>query len=326
MDTIKTYLENMFAGLPGTPDVMKAKNELMQMMEDKYNELIEEGVNDNEAVGRVISEFGNLDEIAEELGINELLTESRDVDRRVVSLEEAHGDIKSRKIKGILVALGIAFCIMSVIPPIIMDSMNMEMNDALGAAGLFTFVAVGVVMMVASNILNGKWDFMNKELCMLDASAREYVEEKKDRHRVVHAISVSIGIACFILSVVPPAILSELNEDDMDMENIGAAGLFVFVAVGVFLIVRSSIVKKSYEKLLGLEDRQRVNGKMTKSASSKEEQYVSETAETVMSVYWTTVTCIYLSWSFLTFHWGFTWIIWPIAAIIHTVLDSALKK
>ena len=42
MDTIKTYLENMFAGLPGTPDVMKAKNELFQMMEDKYNELIQE--------------------------------------------------------------------------------------------------------------------------------------------------------------------------------------------------------------------------------------------------------------------------------------------
>ena len=73
MDTIKTYLENMFAGLPGTPDVMKAKNELFQMMEDKYNELIEEGISDNEAVGRVISEFGNLEEISEELGINNIL-------------------------------------------------------------------------------------------------------------------------------------------------------------------------------------------------------------------------------------------------------------
>lgn len=40
------------------------------MMEDKYNELISEGKSENEAVGTVISEFGNLDELAETLGLN----------------------------------------------------------------------------------------------------------------------------------------------------------------------------------------------------------------------------------------------------------------
>ena len=48
---------------------MRAKMELGQMMEDKYNELIAEGKMDNEATGIVISEFGNLEELAEELGI-----------------------------------------------------------------------------------------------------------------------------------------------------------------------------------------------------------------------------------------------------------------
>ena len=61
MKTIKNYLESMFAKLPNTPEVKKAKDELWQMMEDKYNELIAEGMSDNAAVGTVISEFGNLD-------------------------------------------------------------------------------------------------------------------------------------------------------------------------------------------------------------------------------------------------------------------------
>ena len=39
MDTIRSYLDNMFMNLPHTEQVMKAKNELGQMMEDKYNEL-----------------------------------------------------------------------------------------------------------------------------------------------------------------------------------------------------------------------------------------------------------------------------------------------
>ena len=67
METIKQYLETMFASLPDTPEVRRAKEELLQMMEDKYNELLAEGKSDNEAVGTVIAEFGNLDEIAEEL-------------------------------------------------------------------------------------------------------------------------------------------------------------------------------------------------------------------------------------------------------------------
>lgn len=65
METIKNYLENMFSHLPNTPEVQKAKYELYQMMEDKYNELISEGKSDNEAIGIVISEFGNLDELTE---------------------------------------------------------------------------------------------------------------------------------------------------------------------------------------------------------------------------------------------------------------------
>ena len=67
METIKNYLENMFLHLPVTPEVLRAKAELAQMMEDKYNELKAEGKSENEAVGIVISEFGNLNELADAL-------------------------------------------------------------------------------------------------------------------------------------------------------------------------------------------------------------------------------------------------------------------
>ena len=40
METIRNYLETMFANMPNTPEVRRAKDELLQMMEDKYNELI----------------------------------------------------------------------------------------------------------------------------------------------------------------------------------------------------------------------------------------------------------------------------------------------
>jgi len=77
METIKSYLETMFANMPNTPEVLRAKQELWGMMEDKYNELISEGLSENEAVGTVISEFGNLDELSETLGLNRQMSFDR---------------------------------------------------------------------------------------------------------------------------------------------------------------------------------------------------------------------------------------------------------
>ena len=73
METIRNYLNAMFAGLPDTPEVRRAYEELAAMMEDKYTELTEEGLSENEAVGTVISEFGNLEELAQTLGIEDYL-------------------------------------------------------------------------------------------------------------------------------------------------------------------------------------------------------------------------------------------------------------
>lgn len=37
-------------------------------------------------------------------------------------------------------------------------------------------------------------------------------------------------------------------------------------------------------------------------------------------MYWPIVLIIYLSWSFITNKWGVTWIVWPIAAVLFSLL------
>ena len=63
METIKNYLETMFANLPDTEETRRAKSELLSMMEDKYNELKAQGMAENAIVGTIITEFGNIDEL-----------------------------------------------------------------------------------------------------------------------------------------------------------------------------------------------------------------------------------------------------------------------
>lgn len=128
MEAIREYLHNMFLNLPETPQVLRAKAELMEMMEDKYEELMQEGMSEKEAVGTVISEFGNLDELAEELGIggfvNQEQTQSEtmgnsttdDTSRQSDSrwgLEEVRRYLSDGRKHARMVALGVMLCIWS---------------------------------------------------------------------------------------------------------------------------------------------------------------------------------------------------------------------
>lgn len=117
METLKNYLENMFLNLPNTPEVRKAKSELLQMMEDKYTELKNEGKAENEAIGIVISEFGNLDELAEDLGIKTYVEEEI-APEEMLSLDDAKTYLKDTIKRSSLIATGVLLCILSVVPVI----------------------------------------------------------------------------------------------------------------------------------------------------------------------------------------------------------------
>ena len=117
MNAIRNYLDNMFRNLPNTEAVRRAKSELLQMMEDKYEELIAEGKTENEAVGIVISEFGNLDELADSLGISEAVTENPVEDKPMLSMDRVKEYLSMNNTRAILTPLGIALCILSVVSP-----------------------------------------------------------------------------------------------------------------------------------------------------------------------------------------------------------------
>lgn len=70
MNVIIAYLETMFGAYPASPRMSEARAELQAMMEDAYAASIADGLSENEAVGKVITEFGNLDELAPVLGIS----------------------------------------------------------------------------------------------------------------------------------------------------------------------------------------------------------------------------------------------------------------
>lgn len=323
METIKNYLESMFLNLPNTPEVQKAKYELGQMMEDKYLELINEGKSDNEAIGIVISEFGNLSELAQDLGITSYMQNGNPVAGRQITLDEVKDYLSEKSKQAYMVALGVMLCIMSVIGPIIGGVTFSGVGGAVGVAVLFLMIAVAVGLFIFSGVIISKWDYFSKERCNTDFETTTYVHERKESFRTTYALMLTIGIILCVISFIPMIIIDQIGLIHRQMvlySAIGISSLFVMIGIGVFLIVSAAIKKGGYTTILQINSQSTVGGNYVASQNGK--RYNNKTVATIMSVYWPTVTCIYLCWSFLSFDWHITWIIWVIAAVVELLIKN----
>lgn len=328
METIRNYLESMFKNLPQTEAVIKAKYELGQMMEDKYYELIKEGKSESEAVGTVISEFGNLEELAADLGIDEVFkkTQTANVNRRKITLDEVKSFLQTKKISAILNAIGVALCISCVTGPIITSAF--DWSDALGASLMFTIIAIGVGCFIVSKTKMEEWKFMNEQACTLEGVAVDFVKNKKRDFMSTYSILVSVGVLLCVFCIVPPIIIEDMNSAVLD--ELSGAFFFWFISAGVALITVSKKIKNGYLRLLHLNnvdpddiywqnDKPYVKG--TQSV-----KYKNSTQKLIIDIFWPAVTCIYLSWSFLTYDWYITWIIWPIAGVVCSLLKHLFEE
>jgi len=322
METIKNYLEAMFANLPNTEEVRKAKAELLQIMEDKYNELIEEGATENSAVGTVISEFGNLDELSEELGltavtVREAIQEEKESGRRFVSMDEAKEYLAACALRGNRIGVGVMLCIMCVIGPIVSDMMGLY--DGIGVLLMFGMIAFAVALFVHTGVTFSKWDFIKKELCQIDMMTANMLSDEKNKYASTHAMRLTVGVVLCAICWLPAAVCSDISF----LADMGGAFLFIFVGVGVYLLVSTSCINDSIDTLLKLNDSTKISGHYNKD---QETEYISEGATVVMEIFWPVITCLYLIWSFMTFDWYISWIIWPLAAIVHAILKMCLRK
>lgn len=327
METIISYIDNLFRNYPDTPQVQKARQELLGIMEDKYQELKAEGRSEHEAIGIVISEFGSMEEIAFELDLDQKPTtegEARKEDReeKYLTLEQAEQYVKAQESFGIKVAIGIAFCILSPTLSIVMASLeeggllSENISDVFGGIGLFVMVAVGVGIFIISGIAHSKYEDYEKMYLRIDGRTKNRITEQFEEYNKVFGYKIAAGVILCILSVVPVIIMEGIFEGSAFawMEELSVVSLFAFVAAGVYLLVTAGITQGAYETLLG-------KGNAKKTARTKKDKRMA----LVSSVYWPLVTVIYLGVSLVTCNWGATWIIWVISGIIFGGISAVVS-
>lgn len=314
METIRMYLDNMFSALPKTAQMTEIKNNILSNMEEKYNELKAAGKSENEAIGIVISEFGNIDELVSELGIKrEEETESHPM----ISKEEAYSYIAVKKTGGLQIGLGVFLCILAPASLILLNRLFKDgvfgtklMNhtgSVLSLIPLFLLVAVAVGIFIFSGMNLEKYKYIENGVT-LPIGVKAEIQKMHDNFSRTYLISVIAGVCIIILSPVA-LFLTSLNDN---MTQYGVVIMLCIVAIAVFDFIYFGCIRECYCRLLRIEE-------YAPQQQRKEDKVIGAVA----SIVWPLAVAIFLFSGFVYNLWSKAWIVFPITGLLFGMFSAA---
>lgn len=260
--------------------------------------------------------------LKDELG-NELPAPKEEISEskfRKVTMEEANEFIKVKDATAPMVATGATLCILS---PVIMfflialyemKKITLTENGAsgIGIIALILFVVAAVALFVASGMKTSRFEYLEKEPIELAYGVEGMVKDRQSKLRDKHIRDCVIGVCLCVLSALPLLVFSFFEKADGEV-MIGLCLTIIFVAAGVNILVRTGIPWVTTEKLLQQDD------------YTIENKTLEKKLDPIAAIYWCVVTAGYLGWSFYTMAWHFTWIVWPVAAVLYGAVYGIMQ-
>lgn len=250
METINQYISSLFAKLPATLDILHLKDTVQEEAQASYAAFVKEGVSENEALGRVISSLGTIDDILKRSGV-ELPDESAPRDARASDEpyeseplpDDAEDYLDAQYNISRMNALGVALCICAPVCPIVFDSIPLLghfLSEGIGVVGFFGCVAVAVMLFIYAGSLQKSWRNIPYTV-HLTGGMREELRRRSAFYDEQRATHIALGVGLCIFSPAAPFLFGE---------SFGAGLLFVMVAMGVYMMILSGTRAKFCRKLL----------------------------------------------------------------------------
>ncbi|MGP1497617.1 MAG: permease prefix domain 1-containing protein [Schaalia odontolytica] len=355
MDTIDNFLDAMFAPYPASTRLTDAKVELRAMMEDAYADAIASGMTHNEAVGRVITDFGNLQEIAPVLGIADDLTAAKEApqpeatparsgtdgtgtpSRPRVTLPEAQELAEARR-RGaaslgrsvaILVSTGIPMFALRGLTEVGLVPFNEETATFLALGADLLLVALGVIMLLSRSRL-----FANvKHLVNLEFTPDPIVTAWAARLRLEHEDRrmrrLTIAVGLWICAALPLAVVQALPPIGIGMDvpvgadngTLNGGKLFeLALALSVALVALGLWIFLPAN--WAVQTQQTLIREGHQEYDYDEENYRDPVIGIVASVYWPCVVVAYFVWGAVFDQWDKSWVLFPISGLLFGVFAA----
>lgn len=235
---------------------------LLGQMLDRYDALMDRGMNAEAALQRTQDDFADIPRRMRREGFEELNAPTSSGRWEQLTEDEAAAYVKQSSDYQHRVAMGAALCSACVAPLMAFTSLMTMISDSmagvggtLGLVGMFGMIGMGIYCLTTAKrpknrakIRNGEFSLsprLRKKLMMLKEAADEKTRRKRGR-----------GIALLATCVIPiflGAALDDLGNSQFSnypLAVIGVAAMFLMIGLGVYDVTAASGEKKSLSELL----------------------------------------------------------------------------
>ncbi|MCA0346610.1 MAG: permease prefix domain 1-containing protein [Actinobacteria bacterium] len=331
MNVHLAYLETMFSAYPQTPRMLEAKRELQGMMEDAYAGFIADGLSENEAVGRVITEFGNLDEIAPVLGITAEIAPTPAAASGFepaaaapkyapITLEEAQAFAEVRRTTQPRLAIAIALFVLSPIALLTAVALSDEGDSdpmiGLGLIPMLSIIAIGVIMIISVDQKRSAHKRISAKQFATNPAVNVWAHALESRQGSRRSGALQVAVGLWILSAAPILLTSTLVPDlggEGKGSIFGVIGTLLLVAAGLLVFLPNNWAAEVAETVT----------KQGGAIGDSEDDNTSLVG-VIASFYWPLLAVIFLAWSFIGDAWDRSWIVWPIGGVLFGVIAAGV--
>ena len=176
-DKLRRYIDGIFARTAPTKRAVELKEEMLQNLQDKYSDLIEEGKTPEAAYNIVVAGIGDVGSLLWELD-----AEAPDLEY-MAELEE-----RGRK-SAMLTAIAVMSIIISVLPLIILAIFQSRYAARIGVPAMFLIMAAAVGLLVYNHMTKPR--YKKGSATMVD-EFREWQVGTNDRRSLRRAISAAL--------------------------------------------------------------------------------------------------------------------------------------
>ncbi|WP_455541994.1 permease prefix domain 1-containing protein [Intestinibacter sp.] len=176
---IKEYVEELFQNAPQNKKTIEFKEELLSNLLEKYNDLVESGMEREVAYNKVIGSIGNVEDLFEEGNI-------------IVETKESF----SRKKHARNIAIAVMMYILSPVCVIITDNWG---NENLGVIFMFILIAAATGLIIYTSMSNVKY---KKQEDTIVEEFKEWKSTKSNNYRAYRATKSAISAITVVVYLV----------------------------------------------------------------------------------------------------------------------------
>lgn len=179
-DTLRSYIESLFEEAPATKKAVELKEELIQNLNDKYDDLLSEGKTPEAAYNLSVAGIGDVSSLIEDL--------KKDIDEQTETAAP-----KAKKRSALFVSSAVMLYILSVIPVLLLGSCGYELQ---GVVLMFLCIAAATGLLVYNGMT--KPTYRKKDDTVVE-EFKAWKSENTDRVRVRKAVSSALWMLVVVL-------------------------------------------------------------------------------------------------------------------------------